>query len=58
VFHVSALLDPVLDMLSGAAYSLDAYYDSACEAMAEARQDAMPSYEPPEYDHEPGYYGE
>jgi hypothetical protein len=54
VQRVACLLDPVLEMLSAAAYTLDHYCDCMCEAIGEAEQEARaycgsPDYEPPDY---------
>ncbi len=52
--RVAAMLNPLLDVLSGAAYALDDAYDSMQQAYGEAMQDAMADahyeYDPPEYD--------
>ena len=47
---VTALVDPVRELLSGTAYALDDYYDHLCEAIGEARWDVMQYYDPPDYD--------
>src|SRR5688572_31347196 len=45
--HFSGLLDPVLEMLSAAAYALDHHLDQMYDAINEAQQEAMEHYEPP-----------
>jgi hypothetical protein len=52
VRRLAAILNPVLELLSGAAYALDDAYDNLQQAYGEAQQEAMANaeydYEPPE----------